>query len=86
MMHERGTLQHHVDENIQRVHDFVKADYIETRLIAEKLRISNGNVQTILKEDLNMRKLCAKIIPKVLTDEQKQRCIDCCNDWKMPKS
>ena len=29
MMHERGALQHHVDENIQRVHDFVKADYIE---------------------------------------------------------
>ena len=28
-----------------------------------------------------MRKLCAKIVPKVLTDEQKQRRVDCCNDW-----
>jgi transposase len=52
-----------VDENIQRVYDLVKADRrITTRMIAEKLGISNGSVQTILKEDLNMRKLCAKIV------------------------
>ena len=50
-------------------------------MIAEKLGINNGSVQTILKEDLNIRKLCAKIIPKVLTDEQKQRRGDCCNNW-----
>ncbi|EZA61815.1 hypothetical protein X777_09869 [Ooceraea biroi] len=71
-----------VDENIQRVYDLVKADRrITTRMITEKLGISNGSVQTILKEDLNMRKLCTKIFPKVLTDEQKQRRVDCCNDY-----
>ncbi|KAG5331689.1 GVQW3 protein, partial [Acromyrmex heyeri] len=58
-----------------RIHDLMKKDYrITTRMIAEKLGISNDSVQTILKEDLNMRKLCTKIVPKVLTDEQKQRC------------
>ncbi|KYN35734.1 hypothetical protein ALC56_09934 [Trachymyrmex septentrionalis] len=58
------------DENIQHVHDLVKADRrIITRMIAEKLKISNGNVQTILKEDFNMRMLCVKIVPKVLTDK-----------------
>jgi transposase len=37
-----------VDENIQRVYDLVKADRrITTRMIAEKLGISNGSVQTI---------------------------------------
>jgi hypothetical protein len=71
-----------VDENIQRVYDLVKADCrITTRMIAEKVGISNGSVQTILKEDFNMRKLCAKIVPKVLTDKQKQGRVDCCNDW-----
>jgi hypothetical protein len=50
-------------------------------MIAEKLGISNGSVQTISKEDLNMQKLCATIVPKVLTDKQKQGRIDCCNDW-----
>ncbi|KAG5308813.1 SETMR methyltransferase, partial [Acromyrmex insinuator] len=64
-----------VDENIQRVHDLVKADRRITT------GISNGSVQTILKENLNMWKLCAKIVPKVLPDEQKQRRVDCCNDW-----
>jgi hypothetical protein len=70
------------DEKIQRVYSLVKADRrITTRIIAEKLRISKGSVQTILKEDMNMQKLCAKIVPKVLTDEQKQGRVDCCNDW-----
>jgi hypothetical protein len=45
---------------------------IITRIITDKLGISKGSVQTILKEDLNMRKLCAKIVMKVLTQEQKQ--------------
>jgi len=71
-----------VDENIQRVYDLVKADRrITTRMTAERLGISNGSVQTILKIDLNMRKLCAKIVPEVLTDEKKQGRVDCCNDW-----
>jgi histone-lysine N-methyltransferase SETMAR len=50
-------------------------------MIAEKLGISNSSVQTTLKEDLNMRKLCAKIVPKVLTDNQIQGRVECCNDW-----
>lgn len=50
-----------VDENIQRVHDLVMSDRrITARMIAAELGISKGSVQTILKEDLNMRKLCAK--------------------------
>jgi hypothetical protein len=70
------------DENIQRVYDLVMADRrIITRMIAEKLGISNYSVQTILKEDLNMRKVCAKTVPKVLTGDQKQGRVDCCNDW-----
>jgi hypothetical protein len=50
-----------VGEHIQRVHDFVMSDsLITTRIITDKLGISKGSVQTNLKEDLNMRKLCAK--------------------------
>jgi transposase len=71
-----------VGENIQCVHDLVMSDHrITTRTITDKLGISKGSVQTILKEDLNMWKLCAKIIPKVLTQEQKERCVACCQDW-----
>jgi hypothetical protein len=61
-----------VGEKIQRIHDLVMSDScITTGIITDRLGISKGNVQTILKEDLNMRKLCAKIVPKVLTREQK---------------
>jgi predicted transcriptional regulator len=42
-------------ENIQCVHDLVMSDRpITTRMITDKLGISKGSVQTILKEDLNM--------------------------------
>jgi len=71
-----------VDENIQRIHDLVMSDRrLTTRMISEELGISKESVQTILKEDLKMRKLCAKIVPKLLTPEQKQRRVACCQDW-----
>jgi hypothetical protein len=62
-----------VGENIQHVHNLVMSDRrITTRIITDKLQVSKGSVQMILKADLNMQKLCAKIIPKVLTQKQKQ--------------
>jgi hypothetical protein len=61
-----------VGEHIQRVQDLVMSNRcITTRIITDKLGISKVSVQTILKEDLNMQKLCAKIVPKVLTQKQK---------------
>jgi hypothetical protein len=42
-------------ENIQHVQDLVMSvHHITTRIITDKLGISKCNVQTILKEDLNM--------------------------------
>jgi hypothetical protein len=71
-----------VGENIRRVHDLVMSDCrITTRIITDKLGISKGSVRTILKEDLNIQKLCAKIVLKVLTQEQTQRRVACCQDW-----
>jgi transposase len=59
-----------VGEKAQLVHNLLMLDRrITTRIITDKLGISKGSVQTILKEDLNMQKLCAKIVPKVLTQE-----------------
>ena len=40
-------------------------------LIGEETGISVGTVHTIVTEDLAMRKLCAKLVPKVLSEEQK---------------
>jgi hypothetical protein len=46
-----------VGENIQRVHDLVMSDrHIATRIITDKLGISKGSVQTILKEDCGQKR------------------------------
>ena len=38
------------------------------------------SVQRILREELNMRKVCAKVVPKVLSDEQKELREELCLD------
>ena len=43
------------------------------RSIAEQVNIDRETVRKILTEDLDMRKGCAKMVPKELTEEQKQR-------------
>ena len=43
------------------------------REISEALNISYGSVQNILTTDLNMRRVSAKFVPRVLTVEQKQQ-------------
>jgi hypothetical protein len=59
---EGHPLTSHVGENIQCIHDLVMSDrHITTRIITDKLGISNSSVQTILKEDLNVYNLnCAQ--------------------------
>jgi len=37
------------------------------------LNIGRETVRKILVKDLDMRKLCAKMVPKELTEEQKER-------------
>ena len=46
---------------------------LTVRSIAEQVDIDGETVRKILTEDLDMRKVCAKIVPKELTEEQKQR-------------
>ena len=43
------------------------------RIIAEQVNIDRKTVRKILTEDLDMRKVGAKMVPKELTEEQKQR-------------
>ncbi len=45
------------------------------RDIAKSAKISKSNIHTILRQELNMRKVCSKMVPKVLTPEQKHACV-----------
>jgi hypothetical protein len=40
-------------------------------MIANELQIGKTSVYSIFMKDLEMRKICAKIVPKLLTPEQK---------------
>jgi len=71
------------NENIDCVHSLVLSDRrLTVRMIAEELGFGKSSVHTILMEHLEMKKVCTKIIPKLLTPEQKLRRKECCIDWK----
>ncbi|XP_026333857.1 protein GVQW3-like [Hyposmocoma kahamanoa] len=60
------------DENVDRVRQLLNEDRRQgVRLIAQTLNIAKSTVHRIVTEELHMRKVCAKLVPKVLTDEQK---------------
>ena len=44
---------------------------LDVRLIAEEVGLPKTDIHQIVKEDLHMRKTCAKLVPKNLSDEQK---------------
>ena len=44
------------------------------------MNIDRETVKKILTEDLDMRKVCAKMVPEDLTEEQKQSRITICQD------
>lgn len=69
------------EENIERVrHALLKDRRLTVRMIAEELSISKDTVWTIITEDLEMRKVCAKMVPKILTDDQKEKRLSNCKD------
>jgi len=83
---------------IDQIHKLISEDHrILAKSIAEQLGISRERVGSIIHEDLDMRKLSARWVPKCLnTDQKRQRCQsseqlldfffwrdpnDSCRDW-----
>ncbi|UYV67646.1 hypothetical protein LAZ67_5001447 [Cordylochernes scorpioides] len=61
------------DENVDRVFEVLRTDRrLSTQKIADTLHMSTFVVQLIVTEDLQMRKVCAKLVPKVLMQDQKE--------------
>jgi len=62
------------EENIAKGRQIVRENrQLTVRSIAEQVNINRETVRKILDEYLDMRKVCAKMVPKELTKEQKQR-------------
>jgi histone-lysine N-methyltransferase SETMAR len=61
------------DANVDRVRTLVRSDgRLGVRVIAE-LNIHRETVRQNVTEDLGMRKFSAKMVPRILTSDQKQR-------------
>jgi len=62
------------EENFAKVRQTLRKNRLLTvRSIAEQLNIDRETVRKILTEDLDTRKVCAKVVSKERTEEQKQR-------------
>ena len=69
------------EESAEQVRWKVRSDrHLTVRMIANELSMNTERVWTIIMEELEMRKICAKMVPRLLTDEQKERRVEMCHD------
>ncbi|XP_060520797.1 histone-lysine N-methyltransferase SETMAR-like [Cylas formicarius] len=68
-------------QNVGRLRVRVLGDRrVSLRMLEDELGINKETIRQMLHEDLGMRKLCAKMVPKVLTVEQKELRLSICED------
>ena len=71
-----GQQQAELKKTVQKFRQIMRENRrLTVRSIAEQVNINRETVKKILTEDLDMRKVCAKMVPKELTKEQKQRTV-----------
>jgi len=69
------------DENVEVVRAvMVKDRRLSVRMIAEETGLDKCAVHRILTDHLHMRKICAKLVPKNLSVEQKANRLEICQD------
>ena len=68
-------------ENVEKIAGIVRGDRrLSIRAISEFTNINKKSVRQILHDDLGMKKVCAKVVPKILTLQQKEHRVNCCVD------
>lgn len=71
------------DEHLTRVRELLNTDRrMSVRMMSELLNLSKTIIHENVLKDLVMRKICAKFVPKVLTDAQKVNRIEVCKELK----
>ena len=59
-------------ESIGQIKNFMDKDHrVSIETISAQFDVSVGTVHTIIHEELKMRKICAKFVPRVLREDQK---------------
>jgi len=66
---------------VERVRSFVRSNCgLTLRMISSELNLNRFTFHKILTQDVDMRKVCTKMVPKNLTTEQKASRRDVCLD------
>ena len=69
------------DKNVKRVRQKLRSDRrLTVRMIAYELCMNSERVWKIITENLGIRKICTKMVPRLLNEEQKQRRVLVCKD------
>ena len=64
---------------VERVRSLVRSDRrLTLRMISSELNLNRFTIHQILTQDLDMRKVCAKMVPKNLMTEHKANRRDVC--------
>jgi hypothetical protein len=70
-----------IQENVEKVARIVWGDRrLSIQAISELTNINKESVRQILHGDLGMKKVCAKVVPKILNPEQKEHRVNWCTD------
>jgi hypothetical protein len=68
-------------ENIEKVRQVINEVCRKTtEQVSEETNVSWSSCQRILTEDLRMRQASAKFVPRLLTEKQKDNCMNVCHD------
>jgi hypothetical protein len=68
-----------------KVRDAILADRrLTIHDVFELLELSYGTVQRILADSLNMRRIYEKIVPRLLSDDQKAHHVSVCREINKP--
>jgi hypothetical protein len=66
-------------ENVEKIRERIHEDCLRTiHELADTVGISYGVCQEILTESLNMHRIAAKFVLRLLTNDQKQQRLDMC--------
>ena len=69
------------DENVERVRQNVRSDCrLIVKMIADELGMNSERVWRIITKNLGLRKICAKMVPRLLNEGQKERRVQVCQD------
>lgn len=77
-----GPITASTDENVKKVEKIILEDArMKVKMIAEMTNLSIGTIHSILHDSLNLSKVSARWVPRMLTAPQKKVRVECCKEF-----